>query len=60
MTLRDWMNRHFFESANPYKICGEDGAELSIAWDEYKNYDFVKYIPGNSKSDDKIIVKLKK
>ena len=55
MTLRDWMNEHFFESVNAYVIKTEDGATLDISWSEYEKYEFVKAIKGEY--EDAIVVR---
>lgn len=55
MTLRDYMNEHFFDGLKPYIIVKEDGTELEIGWDEYNKYEFAKCIHGED--EDTIIVK---
>ena len=55
MTLRDWMNEHFFDNAKPYMIVDDCGKELDVDWNEYENYEFVKCVPGES--EDTLIVK---
>lgn len=57
MKLRTWLNNHYFDSAEPYDIVDERYNELNISWNDMMNYDFVAYIPGDLKSDAKIVVR---
>lgn len=57
MKLRMWLNNHCFDSAEPYMTVDEHDNELNISWDDMINYDFVAYIPGDLKSDAKIVVR---
>lgn len=41
MTLREYMNEHFFDSGNPYDII-EDGQKLDINWDQYDKYRYIR------------------
>ncbi|QDW74348.1 hypothetical protein FND36_10070 [Lachnospiraceae bacterium KGMB03038] len=41
MTLRNWMNDHFFDDTYPYQII-ENNQKLNIGWDEYINYKVLK------------------
>lgn len=44
MTLRDYMNEHFFDSITPYEIQTEDGKKLDIEWNEFENYEFIECV----------------
>ena len=57
MRLRHWLNSHYFDTAESYTIVDELHNELNISWDDMINYDFVDYIPGDLKSDAKIVVR---
>ena len=41
MTLRNYMNLHFFDSASPYNIIC-NGNPIQIGWDEYEKYEVIK------------------
>lgn len=41
MTLRNWMDDHFFDDMDPYQII-ENNQKLNIGWDEYANYKVLK------------------
>lgn len=56
MTLRQYMNEHFFDSVDPCKLIA-DGKELNIGWDEYDNYEFIKKEFAEADSEELIYVR---
>ena len=54
MTLRNYMNLHFFDSASPYNIICE-GKQIKIEWDEFEKYEFIRTEPKDG--EDYIYVK---
>nr|DAW41384.1 MAG TPA: hypothetical protein [Bacteriophage sp.] len=41
MTLKNYMDEHFFDTVYPCKFIA-DGEELNIGHNEYDNYEFIK------------------
>lgn len=56
MTLKNYMDEHFFDTVFPFKIM-ENGKELNIEHSEYDRYEFIKKEFAEADSEELIYVR---